>query len=99
MDRFDIFGIPPRIIAGDFAGWLREAMAARRVSARMVGMRTGINHSTITRVLQGDRDPTLSTVVALLRFFGGEPLDRPAAGGSRHRLDGRSIDRSSDVRS
>jgi transcriptional regulator with XRE-family HTH domain len=77
----DSIRIPPRIIDGDFAGWLREAMASRRLSARVVGMRTGINHSTITRLLQGGREPTLSTVVALLRLFGSDPWDEPANNG------------------
>jgi transcriptional regulator with XRE-family HTH domain len=74
----DDIRIPPRIIDGDFAGWLRDAMASRRLSARVVGMRTGINHSTITRLLHGGREPTLATVVALLRLFGGEPPDERA---------------------
>lgn len=69
----DDIRIPPRIIDGDFAGWLRDAMASRRLSARVVGMRTGINHSTITRLLHGGREPTLATVLALLRLFGSEP--------------------------
>ena len=67
--------IPPRIVDGDFAGWLREAMAARRLSARVVAMRTGIDHSTITRLLQGVRKPTLTTAVALLQLLESEALD------------------------
>jgi transcriptional regulator with XRE-family HTH domain len=67
--------IPPRIVDGDFAGWLREAMAARRLSARVVAMRTGIDHSTITRLLQGVRKPTLTTAVALLRLLESDALD------------------------
>jgi hypothetical protein len=43
--------IPPRIIDGDVAGWLREEMNARRTSARMVGLRAGINHSSVTKLL------------------------------------------------
>jgi hypothetical protein len=36
-------------------------------------MRTGINHSTITRLLRDDgRQPTLATIVALLRLFGAQ---------------------------
>jgi transcriptional regulator with XRE-family HTH domain len=68
----DSIGIPPRILGGDFAGWLRDAMKARSMSARMVGLRTGINHSTITRLLGGERQPTLTTAVALLRLLGSE---------------------------
>ncbi|MEP6469129.1 MAG: helix-turn-helix domain-containing protein [Chloroflexota bacterium] len=58
---------------GDFAGWLRDAMSARRLSARLVGMRTGINHSTVTRLLQGERQPSLATALALLRLLDSPP--------------------------
>jgi hypothetical protein len=61
--------IPQRIIDGDVAGWLREEMNARRMSARMVGLRAGINHSSVTKLLYGGRQPTLTTTVALVRLF------------------------------
>jgi transcriptional regulator with XRE-family HTH domain len=69
--------IPQRIVDGDFAGWLREAMKARRMSARMVGLRTGVNHSTITRLLHGYREPTVATLIRLLRLFDDEATDQP----------------------
>ena len=65
----DSIQIPARVLAGDFTGWLRDAMAARRMSARMVGLRTGINHSTVTRLLYGYRQPTLTTFIALVQLF------------------------------
>ena len=77
--------LPPRIVQGDFAGWLRDAMAERRVSARMVATRTGINHSTVTRLLHGDRQPTLATVIALLQLFGSEPLSPGLSNGDPRR--------------
>ena len=77
----DNVSIPPRILEGDLAGWLREAMAERRMSARMVGLRTGINHSTITRLLYGDRQASLTTTIALLRLLGSEPVEAPATDG------------------
>jgi hypothetical protein len=64
--------IPQRIIEGDVAGWLRDEMNARRMSARMVGLRAGINHSSVTKLLYGGRQPTLTTTVALVRLFGGD---------------------------
>ena len=64
--------VPAPILAGDFAGWLREAMAARRVSQRMLGHISGVDHSTISRLLAGDREPTLGTALALIRA-----LERP----------------------
>lgn len=64
--------VPATILAGDFAGWLREAMAARGVSQRMLGHLSGIDHSTISRLVAGDRQPTLGTALALIRV-----LERP----------------------
>lgn len=66
--------IPPRSVAGDFAGWLRDAMAARRLSTRGVAARCGIDHSTIYRLARGKREPSLATAVALLKVVGAEPL-------------------------
>ena len=77
----DNIRIPQRIVDGDFAGWLRDAMQARRMSARMVGLRTGMNHSTITRLLYGYRQPTLSNTIVLLRFFGDDETDQPLTKG------------------
>jgi transcriptional regulator with XRE-family HTH domain len=85
--------LPERVIAGDIAGWLGDAMAERRLSARVVGMRTGIDHSTITRLLQGERQPSLTTLVALLRLFKPQPLDNGHANGHQvttERLVGRT---------
>jgi transcriptional regulator with XRE-family HTH domain len=77
----DSIGIPPRILGGDFAGWLRDAMRARRLSARAVGMRTGINHSTVTRLLHGERQPSLATAVALMRLLGSDPVGEQLTNG------------------
>ena len=79
MESLDI---PPRILEGDFAGWLRDAMTARGMSARMVGMRTGINHSTVTRLMHGERQPTLATAMGLLRLLGSEPMHDSISNGS-----------------
>jgi plasmid maintenance system antidote protein VapI len=65
--------IPARILAGDFAGWLRDAMAARRLSTRGLAARSGIDHSTICRLTHGEREPSLSTAVAILKVLGTEP--------------------------
>ena len=72
----DSIRIPQRIVDGDFAGWLRDAMNARRMSARMVGLRTGMNHSTVTRLLYGYRQPTLTNTILLLRLFGDDTRDQ-----------------------
>jgi transcriptional regulator with XRE-family HTH domain len=74
----DSHRIPSRVLAGDFAGWLRDAVRARGLSARMVGMRTGVNYSTITRLMNGERVPTLATALALLRFLDTQPASAPS---------------------
>jgi transcriptional regulator with XRE-family HTH domain len=70
--------IPPRVLAGDFAGWLREAMAARRLTTRGLAARCGIDPSTICRLARGEREPSLATAVALLKVLATEPLHYPA---------------------
>jgi transcriptional regulator with XRE-family HTH domain len=64
--------IPARLIDGDFAGWLSDAMTARGMSQRMLAALTGIDHSTVSRLLGGDRQPALATALALIRV-----LERP----------------------
>ena len=64
-------------MVGDFAGWLRDSMAARGLSTRGLAARSGIDHSTIYRLAKGSREPLLNTAVALLRVLGTEPLHSP----------------------
>ena len=66
--------IPARILAGDFAGWLRDAMADRQLSTRGLAARCGIDHSTIYRLAHSEREPSLATAVALLKVLGTEPI-------------------------
>ncbi len=61
--------VPRRIIDGDFAGWLTDAMKARRMSGRMVAMRSGVDHSTISRLRRSRREPQLSTAIALIALL------------------------------
>jgi transcriptional regulator with XRE-family HTH domain len=70
----DTIPIPARVLAGDFGGWLRDAMAARRLSTRALAARCGIDHSTIYRLAHGEREPSLATAVALLKVLGTEPV-------------------------
>lgn len=77
--------IPSRILAGDFAGWLRSVMAERQMSYRMLAIQAGIDHSSVYRLASGDRLPSLATAVAIIRVFqqprsSAEPLaTRPSA--------------------
>lgn len=61
--------LPEQIVAGDVAGWLRAEMERRRITQRALGYRSGLNHSTISRLLRGDREPTLATVIAVVRVL------------------------------
>jgi transcriptional regulator with XRE-family HTH domain len=65
---------PPQVLRGDFAGWLEQAMARRRMSQRMLALRSGLNHATISRLLTSTRDPSLSTALALIRTLEGPIL-------------------------
>ena len=69
----DGIAIPPRVLAGDFGGWLRDAMRARRISTRMLAVRTGLDHTTIYRLTTENRQPTLTTAVALFRILAMQP--------------------------
>lgn len=69
----DSISIPPRVLAGDFGGWLRDAMRARRISTRMLAVRTGLDHTTIYRLTTENRQPTLTTAVALFRILAIQP--------------------------
>jgi transcriptional regulator with XRE-family HTH domain len=61
--------IPARVIDDDFGGWLRDGMAERGMTTRSLAMRTGINHTSISRLMRNQREPSLSTAVALIRIL------------------------------
>jgi transcriptional regulator with XRE-family HTH domain len=73
--------VTAQVVAGDFAGWLGEAMASRRMSQRMLAMQAGVNHATISRLLKGNREPSLSTALALI-----SALERPELGVAPERI-------------
>ena len=55
--------------------WLRRQMRERRMSQRQLAVLSGVNHSTISRLLNHDRQPSLETATKLakaLRKAGGE---------------------------
>jgi transcriptional regulator with XRE-family HTH domain len=66
--------LPGRVTDGDFAGWLRDTMAERRISQRDLSLRTGISNSTISRLATNERAPTLKTAVAIFRVLGTPQL-------------------------
>jgi DNA-binding XRE family transcriptional regulator len=66
--------IPPRWLEDDFAAWLQERMEERGISQRMLALRAGVSHSSVSRLLSGDRSPSLPTAIALLRVLAVDPL-------------------------
>ena len=66
--------IPRRVLEGDFAGWLRDAMNERGMSPRSAGLQAGVDPRWVTGILYGGRQPTIATALALLRLFGEEPV-------------------------
>jgi len=62
--------------------WLRRQLRERRMSQRQLAALSGVDHSTISRLLRQDRRPSLSTatkLVAALRHVGAEQADVAAA--------------------
>ncbi len=47
--------------------WLRRQLRERRMSQRRLAHLSGVNHSTISRLLAGDRTPSLDTATKLAR--------------------------------
>jgi transcriptional regulator with XRE-family HTH domain len=71
-----------------FRDWLSLQLRARRMSLRQLAHRSGVNVSTVSRIVRGERRPTLNTAVRLARvvrdaadessatrFFGSLTLD------------------------
>jgi transcriptional regulator with XRE-family HTH domain len=45
----------------EFTIWLKRRLAARRMSQRQLAQRSGVDHSTISRLLNGERTPSRET--------------------------------------
>jgi transcriptional regulator with XRE-family HTH domain len=50
-----------------FREWLLLQLRARRMSLRQLALRSGVNVSTVSRIVRGERRPTLRTAVRLAR--------------------------------
>ena len=50
-----------------FREWLALQLRARRMSLRQLALRSGVNVSTVSRIVRGERRPTLRTAVRLAR--------------------------------
>ncbi|MGZ6339848.1 MAG: helix-turn-helix domain-containing protein, partial [Candidatus Limnocylindrales bacterium] len=50
-----------------FNEWLRAQLKAKKMSQRQLPQQSGVDHSTISRLIRGDRMPSLGTATKLAR--------------------------------
>jgi transcriptional regulator with XRE-family HTH domain len=50
-----------------FNEWLRIQLKAKKMSQRQLAQQSGVDHSTISRLIKGDRMPSLGTATKLAR--------------------------------
>ena len=53
-----------------FNEWLQVQLRARKLTQRQLAQRSGVDHSTISRLMRGDRVPSLQTATLLARGLG-----------------------------
>jgi DNA-binding XRE family transcriptional regulator len=56
-----------------FAVWLSRQLRRKRISQRELARRGGLDHSTISRILVGAREPSWSTVQRIAQVVGFPP--------------------------
>jgi transcriptional regulator with XRE-family HTH domain len=52
-----------------FGEWLRVQLRARRMSQRQLAARSGVDHATVSRLLNEDREPSLDTAMKLAQVL------------------------------
>jgi len=64
-----------------FNEWLRAQLKAKKMSQRQLAQQSGVDHSTISRLIRGDRMPSLGTATKLARGLREirDDSDAPAA--------------------
>ena len=50
-----------------FNDWLRTQLKAKKMSQRQLAQQSGVDHSTISRLVRGDRTPSLGTATKLAK--------------------------------
>jgi transcriptional regulator with XRE-family HTH domain len=50
-----------------FNAWLRSQLKEKKMSQRQLALQSGVDHSTISRLIKGDRMPSLGTATRLAR--------------------------------
>ena len=53
--------------ARGFNEWLRAQLKSKKMSQRQLAQQSGVDHSTISRLIRGDRMPSLGTATKLAR--------------------------------
>jgi transcriptional regulator with XRE-family HTH domain len=53
-----------------FSEWLRLQLKARKMTQRQLAQKSGVDHSTVSRLLRGDRIPSLRTANPLAHSLG-----------------------------
>src|SRR5688500_1195187 len=63
-----------------FNSWLRGQLKEKKMSQRQLALQSGVDHSTISRLIKGDRMPSLCTATKLARSLReiGDEADGPA---------------------
>src|SRR5665811_1893858 len=61
---------PTRSGGRTFNQWLDVQVRARKLTQRQLAQKSGVDHSTISRLMRGDRTPSLRTVTLLARGLG-----------------------------
>jgi transcriptional regulator with XRE-family HTH domain len=63
-----------------FNSWLRGQLKEKNMSQRQLALQSGVDHSTISRLIKGDRMPSLGTATKLARGLReiGDESDGPA---------------------
>lgn len=62
---------------GQFSDWLETQLRARRMSLRQLADRSGVNVSTVSRILHGKRRPSLRTALRISHAL--EPARLPGS--------------------
>jgi transcriptional regulator with XRE-family HTH domain len=52
-----------------FGRWLARQLRLRRMSQRQLAARSGVSHSTVSRLVASDRQPSLATATKIARVF------------------------------
>jgi transcriptional regulator with XRE-family HTH domain len=56
-----------------FKQWLQVQLKARKLTQRQLAQKSGVDHSTISRLMRGDRAPSLRTATLLAHALGVPP--------------------------